>query len=201
LSPKEMVAVREACKLGIPVVGIVDTNCDPEEVDHVIPGNDDALRAIRLFTSKIADACLEGRGLTDRNHNDGAAVEEATEPEYSMTEFGPVATLPLLGEDPAGSLFDSGKREVVEATEYTAMFSMMEESSRSDSSEEDDAPTGGEDDPAVFLIRAHPDISPAEFAQVLGRLADFYRACGGAGFKIDFELQHALVEEPEDVLV
>jgi len=60
-SNKEEIAIREAEKLGIPVVAIVDTNCDPERVDYVIPGNDDALRAIRLFTSRIADAILEGR--------------------------------------------------------------------------------------------------------------------------------------------
>ena len=57
---KESIAVAEANKLGIPVIGIVDTNCDPEQVDYVIPGNDDAIRTIRLFTSKIADAYLAG---------------------------------------------------------------------------------------------------------------------------------------------
>jgi len=62
-SNKEAIAVKEARRLGIPVVAIVDTNCDPDEVDWVIPGNDDALRAIRLFTSKIADAVVEGRSL------------------------------------------------------------------------------------------------------------------------------------------
>ncbi len=62
-SNKEAIAVKEARKLGIPVVAVVDTNCDPDEVDHVIPGNDDALRAIRLFTNKIADAVVEGRAL------------------------------------------------------------------------------------------------------------------------------------------
>jgi len=59
-SNKEQIAVREARKLGIPVVAVVDTNCDPSEVDYVIPGNDDALRAIRLFTSKIAESIAEG---------------------------------------------------------------------------------------------------------------------------------------------
>ncbi len=63
-SNKEAIAVKEARKLGIPVVAVVDTNCDPDEVDYVIPGNDDALRAIRLFTTKIADAVVEGRSLT-----------------------------------------------------------------------------------------------------------------------------------------
>ena len=60
-SNKEAIAVKEARRLGIPVVAVVDTNCDPDEVDYVIPGNDDALRAIRLFTTKIADAVVEGR--------------------------------------------------------------------------------------------------------------------------------------------
>ncbi|MBF8377214.1 30S ribosomal protein S2 [Alicyclobacillus mali] len=57
---KERIAVAEARKLGIPIVAIVDTNCDPDEIDYVIPGNDDAIRAVRLLTSKIADAVLEG---------------------------------------------------------------------------------------------------------------------------------------------
>ena len=62
-SNKEQIAVREARKLGIPVVAVVDTNCDPSEVDYVIPGNDDALRAIRLFTSKISESIVEGQQL------------------------------------------------------------------------------------------------------------------------------------------
>jgi small subunit ribosomal protein S2 len=62
---KESIAVQEARKLKIPVIGIVDTNCDPDEVDHVIPGNDDALRAIKLFAVRIADAVLAGRGIRE----------------------------------------------------------------------------------------------------------------------------------------
>ncbi len=58
---KERIAVAEARNLNIPIISIVDTNCDPDEIDYVIPGNDDAIRAVRLFTSKIADAVLEGR--------------------------------------------------------------------------------------------------------------------------------------------
>src|SRR3954447_10509779 len=64
-SNKEAIAVKEARRLGIPVVAIVDTNCDPDEVDYVIPGNDDALRAIRLFASRIADAIVTGRGIRE----------------------------------------------------------------------------------------------------------------------------------------
>ncbi|AEF94369.1 ribosomal protein S2 [Desulfotomaculum nigrificans CO-1-SRB] len=58
---KERIAVAEARKLGIPIVAIVDTNCDPDEIDYVIPGNDDAIRAVKLLTAKIADAVLEGK--------------------------------------------------------------------------------------------------------------------------------------------
>jgi len=59
---REQLAVREANKLGIPIVALVDTNCDPEPIDYVIPGNDDAIRAIRLVTTTMADAVIEGRG-------------------------------------------------------------------------------------------------------------------------------------------
>ncbi len=89
-SNKEAIAVKEARRLGIPVVAIVDTNCDPDEVDWVIPGNDDALRAIRLFTSKIADSVIEGRALAtehdftaDKVKDDETPVEDITE-EYSQ---------------------------------------------------------------------------------------------------------------------
>ena len=71
---KEKIAISEAKKLGIPVVAIVDTNCDPEEVDYVIPGNDDAIRAVKLVTSTIANAIVEGR-----EGKMGAAAEETTE--------------------------------------------------------------------------------------------------------------------------
>jgi len=59
----ESIAVKEARRLNIPIVSIVDTNCDPDEIDYVIPGNDDAIRAIRLITSKMADACIQGQQL------------------------------------------------------------------------------------------------------------------------------------------
>jgi len=74
---KEYIAVHEASRLGIPVIGLVDTNCDPDGIDFVIPGNDDAIRSIRLFTSKIADACIEGAarykasGAAERDEEEG----------------------------------------------------------------------------------------------------------------------------------
>jgi small subunit ribosomal protein S2 len=72
---KEHIAVNEARKLGISVIAIVDTNCDPDEVDFVIPGNDDALRAIRLFASKIAEAVTSGRGLRESKMAEEASAQ------------------------------------------------------------------------------------------------------------------------------
>jgi small subunit ribosomal protein S2 len=74
---KEQIAVDEARKLKIPVIGVVDSNCDPEQVDYVIPGNDDALRSIRLFTSRIADAIVAGRSMRESARAE-AADEQAT---------------------------------------------------------------------------------------------------------------------------
>jgi small subunit ribosomal protein S2 len=78
-SNKEQIAVREARKLGIPVVAVVDTNCDPSEVDYVIPGNDDALRAIRLFTSKISESIAEGVNLM--GDKEMAELQAAAQPQ------------------------------------------------------------------------------------------------------------------------
>ncbi len=75
---KEKIAVDEARKLKIPVIGIVDTNCDPDEVDFVIPGNDDALRAIRLFASRIADSIIAGRGMKQSADAETAREDGAT---------------------------------------------------------------------------------------------------------------------------
>ncbi len=73
---KEQLAVHEANRLGIPVIGLVDTNCDPEGIDYVIPGNDDAIRSVKLFTGKIADAAIEGAA---RYRASGAADRDAQE--------------------------------------------------------------------------------------------------------------------------
>jgi len=72
-SKNETIAVKEAKRLGIPIVAVVDTNCDPDDIDYVIPGNDDAIRSIRLFASRVADAVIEGRQIWDerqRAHSD-----------------------------------------------------------------------------------------------------------------------------------
>ncbi len=109
-SNKESIAVKEARKLGIPVVAVVDTNCDPTEVDYVIPGNDDALRAIRLFTSKISESIVEGvQAGTDKQQAefneraglDATAKAEAGEAAARAAELEPEPEMqePAAGED------------------------------------------------------------------------------------------------------
>jgi small subunit ribosomal protein S2 len=100
-SNKEAIAVKEARKLGIPVVAVVDTNCDPDEVDYVIPGNDDALRAIRLFTNKISDAVIEGRALaTEHDFSAEKIITDETPQEESLeyTQFDPQQLDQLMSE-------------------------------------------------------------------------------------------------------
>ena len=92
VDPKnEAIAVREGRRLNIPIVAIVDTNCDPDEIDYLIPGNDDAIRAIRLITSRIADACIEGRELYKERQQAKAdkVVEEESEIEAASAELKP----------------------------------------------------------------------------------------------------------------
>jgi len=84
---KEGIAVKEANKLGIPIAGIVDTNCDPDEIDYLIPGNDDAIRAIRLFAARIADACIEGKAIYEASlREDVGEAEMAVETKLTESE-------------------------------------------------------------------------------------------------------------------
>ena len=76
---KERIAVAEAHKLGIPIIAIVDTNCDPDEIDYVIPGNDDAIRAVRLISGAMADAVIDGRQGVQDTDVEEAPAEEAAE--------------------------------------------------------------------------------------------------------------------------
>ena len=78
---KEHIAVTEAKKLGIPVVAIVDTNCDPDDADYIIPGNDDAIRAIKLIGGALADAVIEGKGGEQLADAEEAPAAEATDAE------------------------------------------------------------------------------------------------------------------------
>ncbi|MFZ1201842.1 MAG: 30S ribosomal protein S2, partial [Desulfobacterales bacterium] len=85
VDPKnEAIAVREGRRLNIPIVAIVDTNCDPDTIDYAIPGNDDAIRAIRLITSRVADACTEGRErLAEKRHAELDKAEGEEVPQVS----------------------------------------------------------------------------------------------------------------------
>jgi small subunit ribosomal protein S2 len=120
---KEEIAVAEANRLGIPIVAVVDTNCSPEGIDYVIPGNDDALRAVRLFASRIADSVLEGQqiategGVAAQPGEDGtgtdAVVAPAAESETGVTEPGTTPAAPVAGrvnsaETTAGSDASNG---------------------------------------------------------------------------------------------
>jgi small subunit ribosomal protein S2 len=88
VDPKnEAIAVKEGKRLGIPIIAVVDTNCDPDDIDYVIPGNDDAIRSIRLFASRIADACIEGRKIYD----------EKQRAESDKADEDAVATSPAVG--------------------------------------------------------------------------------------------------------
>jgi small subunit ribosomal protein S2 len=124
-SNKEQIAVKEARKLGIPVVAVVDTNCDPTEVDYVIPGNDDALRAIRLFASKIADSAVEGaNAATDKQVADitagvqysDAAAAAAASPEGADGETVPESTIDDSEEVSMEEVLGRGGRRAAENT-------------------------------------------------------------------------------------
>jgi len=127
-SNKEQIAVREARKLGIPVVAVVDTNCDPTEVDYVIPGNDDALRAIRLFASKIADSAAEGAQLmTDKQIADlNIAAAEAQEAAAAAAAAGPEGAVEEAGAEPGvedirmEDVLDGGVRKTSSSVEEIA---------------------------------------------------------------------------------
>jgi small subunit ribosomal protein S2 len=97
---KERIALTEAKKLGVPIVAVVDTNCDPDGIDHVIPGNDDAIRAIRLFAGTIADAVLEGRALYEAQQR---MVEEqrARQPREGRGRGAPAQEPAVAAQEPA----------------------------------------------------------------------------------------------------
>ena len=102
-SRREEIAVAEARRLKIPVMAVVDTNCDPEVIDHVIPGNDDALRAIRLFTSRIADAILEGQALASKAKADDTAQDSEEPAEGETVQAGSEGAEAPTTADPAGA--------------------------------------------------------------------------------------------------
>ncbi|MFW5489871.1 MAG: 30S ribosomal protein S2 [Desulfovibrio sp.] len=111
IDPKrEDIAVKECRKLGIPIVAVVDTNCDPDLIDYVIPGNDDAIRAIKLFVTHIADACLEGKARRD----DREGSKESVEKEMKEAAEAEAAAAPKAEEAPAEAKTEESTPEEAE---------------------------------------------------------------------------------------
>ena len=114
VDPKnEAIAIREGKRLSIPIVAVVDTNCDPEEIDYVIPGNDDAIRAIRLISSRIADACIKGRQLFEEKRQAEADKDLEEEPEIKTASM-------ELKEGERKIISDGSQGPVVEIIKRTA---------------------------------------------------------------------------------
>jgi small subunit ribosomal protein S2 len=108
---KEHIAVREAKKLDIPVVAIADSNCDPDDIDYIIPGNDDAIRAVRLFCAKIADACIEGHNLAaERSRSEAELSQEAKDAEAAEVT-------PREGDEKGPEVIVISKKEGAETIE------------------------------------------------------------------------------------
>jgi len=167
----EHIAVKEANRLGIPVIAVVDTNCDPEEVDFPVPGNDDAIRAIRLFTSRIADSVLEGLNLADERFvgpgdeaedeaADAAPAEEAVEaaPEEKPAEATEAA--------PAEEAVEAAPEEkAAEATEAAPAEEAVEAAPEEKPAEATEAAPAEEAKAEVVEEKpAEPEEAPAEAA-------------------------------------
>ncbi|MGH9970581.1 MAG: 30S ribosomal protein S2 [Pyrinomonadaceae bacterium] len=131
---KEEIAVAEANRLGIPIVAVVDTNCSPEGIDYVIPGNDDALRAVRLFASRIADSILEGQQIATEGGVAVAAEGESAESPEAGASKGPEG---LVTETPAAAAPESsdgtqdGQSTVPQAEEASEAGAAPDESAES----------------------------------------------------------------------
>jgi small subunit ribosomal protein S2 len=122
VDPKnETIAVREGRRLGIPIVAIVDTNCDPEDIDYIIPGNDDAIRSIRLITSRIADACIAGAERYEEKRQadvDKEDVEEKSEIAVVSSELKP-GERKVISDGTDGPVVEIIKRGSVDTAEAT----------------------------------------------------------------------------------
>jgi len=120
VDPKnEAIAVREGKRLGIPIVSIVDTNCNPDDIDYIIPGNDDAIRAIRLITSRIADACIKGQQKLEEKRQaetDKALAEKPQETIPGSEEMKP-GERKVIADGSEGPVVEIIKRSVAEETE------------------------------------------------------------------------------------
>lgn len=146
VDPKnEAIAVREGRRLNIPIVAIVDTNCDPEEIDYVIPGNDDAIRAIRLISSRIADACIEGKErLAEKQQAEADKQgEEKTEVETVSAELKP-GERKVISDGSTGPVVEIIKRSSGDVEAEPEQDIEKKETDSSDDVESDDVEKAGE---------------------------------------------------------
>jgi small subunit ribosomal protein S2 len=150
VDPKnEAIAVREGRRLNIPIIAIVDTNCDPDDIDHIIPGNDDAIRAIRLITSRMADACIEGsqRFAEKQQAEADKDVEEESEAAAVSAEL-PSGERKVISDGSDGPVVEIIKRSVVETAQPVAADAPQAGTEATDDNTEDSsvAETTGEQD-------------------------------------------------------
>ena len=146
VDPKnEAIAVREGRRLNIPIIAIVDTNCDPDDIDYIIPGNDDAIRAIRLLTSKMADACIDGQERLAERQQAEADKEIEEEPEVATisAELKP-GERKIISDGTAGPVVEIIKRSGIETTERIDAPETTSEVPNSESEEKSEAETTGE---------------------------------------------------------
>ena len=146
VDPKnETIAVREGRRLNIPIIAIVDTNCDPDDIDYIIPGNDDAIRAIRLLTSKMADACIEGQERYAERQQAEAdkEIEEETEVTTIGAELKP-GERKIISDGTEGPVVEIIKRSGAEVTEIIDAPEAAEEIQNSEPEENSEVETTGE---------------------------------------------------------
>jgi len=146
VDPKnEAIAVREGRRLNIPIIAIVDTNCDPDDIDYIIPGNDDAIRAIRLLTSKMADACIEGKErFAERQQAEAdKEIEEESEVTTISAELKP-GERKIIADGTEGPVVEIIKRSGAEPTEVVDVPEAVAEIQSSDSEENSEVETTGE---------------------------------------------------------
>ena len=137
IDPKnEAIAVREGRRLGIPIVAIVDTNCDPDDIDYIIPGNDDAIRAIRLITSRIANACIEGKERLEERRQAEAdkAVEETADVSAAGAELQP-GERKVISDGSEGPVVEIIRRSTTPSVEEVEVSPTVETTQSEDTGE------------------------------------------------------------------
>ena len=172
---KEYIAVAEANKLGIPVIAIVDTNCNPELIDHIIPGNDDAIRTIRLLSSKIADAYDEGAGVVRKESSDEqtepSEASSADSAEAPVAEAAAVSETVTEAAEPEAAA-DAESTEAAATAAESAAEPAVEETTPTVAAEaqptEPAAPPAGDDEPATAEPAAAADVETATTSEEAG---------------------------------